>query len=249
MYLADSRALVSATANSLNFVVQLQDSQGVPAQARASANVILSFSNKSIMQSPMTLTIANGSDLAYASISLKQGTVGAFTAISNGLASASVQFSASSLPVTKNLGASSPTIHTNQTATVYFSILYQGTPLSGAQVSWIASGGTVAPSPTKTDGTGSTSAVFTPASTGVFTITAVARIPVIGTVNATTSILVISYPPKQPVTLLTQVMSYLYYIIAGVAAVVVVVLVLWRRRRGKVEEEDSFDMDESAEGS
>jgi hypothetical protein len=249
VYLADGRALVSSAANALNFVVQLQDSQGVPAQARTSANVILSFSNRSLSRSPMTLTIPKGADLVYASVPLSEGTAGTFTAISNGLKSASAQFSAYVLPVTRDLGVSSPSIRSNQTATLYFSISYQGTPLSGAVVSWIASGGSVSPSPTKTDGSGSTSAVFTPSSPGVFTVTAVARDPVIGTLNATTSIIVTAPSVKAPVSLVSQILSYIYYIVAAAAAAVIVVVFLWRRRRGKVEDEDSFEIGESADES
>lgn len=251
VYLADKDALVSSASNTLNMVIQLQDSQGVPARARAPANVIISFSDRSLLQAPLTLTIPKGSDLVYTSLPIVQGTAGTFTAISNGLNYASVKFSASVLPVSHSLGAAPQTIRSNQTTTLYFSVQSQGRPLPGASITWSAQGGTISPSSGTTDGAGASTATFTPSSAGVAVVTVTASDPVVGDFNATLDIIVTPVQAGQSPSLLSMLLSF-PYVLGSVGAVVAALLALFtfvrRRRKGEVTDEDSFSMDETPGG-
>ena len=247
VYLSDPQALVSPVANSLSMVVQLQDSQGVPADTRTGASVIVSFSSTTLSQTIVTLNITKGSDLAYTSIPLSGATSGVFTAISTGLFSTSTSFSASELGVTDNIGPNTQTMYANQTDTVYFSLQYQGLALSGANLTWTASGGAVSPASTVTDSAGSASAIFTPYQIGMAIINVTALDPVVGSVNASTHILVVQPPPPKPSpSLASQLLSnklYLGGIVGGaVAAVLVVFLVIRRRRKTSVDDEDSLSL-------
>ena len=246
VYLADSHALVSATADVLNMVVQLQDANGIPADARSAESIIVSFSNTTLSQSPLTLTIPKGADLAYATVPLSGGTLGTFTAIANGLYSASAAFSASKLGVTDNIGPNHQTIYPNQTDAVYFSLQFQGQPLAGASLTWTATGGTVSPASSTTGSGGSASATFTPSGTGIAEVTVTAKDPVVGTVNSTAQIFVVPPPVKHTPSVLTRILSnklYLGGIVGGAVAAVVVVMFVLRRRRGEtIEDDGSFDM-------
>ncbi|MDG6988551.1 MAG: Ig-like domain-containing protein [Nitrososphaerota archaeon] len=245
MYVSDASGLITPTANALDFVVQLQDSQGLPAEARTSANVIVSFSNTTLLSSPIDLIIPRGTDLVYGSVPLVRATEGTFTAISNGLFSASVQFAAAPLGVTANIGPSVGTIYPNQTAYVYYSLQYQGRPAAGATLTWTATGGTIKPGSPTTDADGSASALFTPSGAGEATIRLTATDPAIGAVNSTTNILVIPYPVKVRPSLLTTVIKSPIYLgaIAAAAVVAIVAVIMVRRRRGEtVEDEDSLGL-------
>ena len=247
VYLSDSNALFSTTADKLSLVVQLQDSGGIPADARVSESVIVSFSNTTLSKALVTLTVPKGSDLAYTTVPLNGATSGTFTAISNGLYAASAQFSATLLGVTYSLGPNHQTIYPNQTDTVYYSLQYQGIPLPGASLAWSAKGGTVSPATSSTGPDGSASATFTPTGPGIAEVTVTAEDPVVGSVNATAQIFVIASPqPKAPPSILTRIISdklYLGAIVGGVLAAVLGSVFLLRRRRGEtVEDDGSFDM-------
>lgn len=247
IYLADSHALVSRSADALDMVVQLQDSTGAPAEARASANVIISFSNSSLMSSPVTLTIAKGSDLVYASVPIQGGTSGTFTAISNGLASASAKFSATPLHVSLNLGAASQIVTQGQRTPLYLSVLLQGAPVSGASLTWSSSMGSLSQSATTTDANGASTVDFVSASIGTATITVVVTAPAIGTYNATLPIVVTAPPEKQAPSLTSQLLSfpYILIIVGAAAAVAVVVFLLVRRRRKRAAEAEGAISEES----
>ena len=245
MYVADASGLITPTADALNFVVQLQDSQGLPAEARTSASVIVSFSNTTLLSSPIDLVIPRGTDLVYGSVPLARATEGTFTAISNGLFSASVQFAAAPLGVTASIGPSANTIYPNQTAYVYYSIQYQGHPAAGAALTWTATGGTIKPGSPTTDAAGTASALFTPSGPGEATIRLTAVDPVIGAVNSTTNILVLPYPVKPHPSLLGTIIRSPIYLgaIAAAAVAAIVAVIMVRRRRGeKVEDEDSLGL-------
>ncbi|MDE1854146.1 MAG: Ig-like domain-containing protein [Thaumarchaeota archaeon] len=248
VYLADDHGLISKTSNTLDMVVQLQDSAGIPAEARAPTSVIVSFSNSSLLQSPLTLTIPKGSDLVYTRVPLTVGTSGTFTAVSNGLASGSVSFSASALPISYSATAASLEIYSNQTTTVSFSIHYQGKPLSGVDLAWSSTGGTVSPAATVTDGTGISSTTFSPISTGVGIVTVTATSPLIGMINASSYITVTARPSSHPSGIVAMLLSFPYVLILVAAAAVAVVLVflLIRRRRRASKEGAAIGEEEGA---
>ena len=248
IYLADTHALVSDSANSLDMVIQLQDSSGAPAEARTPANVILSFSNSSLMSAPMSLTIPKGSDLVYASVPVSRETSGTFTAISNGLASASAKFSASPLPLIFNLGAASQTLTLGESTPIYFSITLQGAPISGANLTWSANLGGLSSTATTTDASGTSSVTFLGSTVGTATVTVTARSIAIGTFNATLPIFITAPPPKPAPSLTDQLFSFPYVLVivgAAAAAVVLVFLFIRRRRKRAAEAEGALSEDET----
>ena len=249
IYLADNHALVSNTSDTLNMVIQLQDSTGAPAVARIPADVIVSFSNSSLTNTPMKLTIPKGSDLVYTSVHLAEGTSGTFTAISNGLLSGSAKFSASPLPVTFSIGAALQTISAGQSTAIYCSVLLQGKPVPGATLTWSTNLGSLSQSSTTTDGNGASSVTFVPSVAGVATITVTVSGAAIGTLNATLPI-VVNPPPATPTPRLTQqLLSFPYVLIlvgAAAAAVIVVFLFIRRRRKRSAEAEGALSEDEVA---
>ena len=248
IYLSDSKALVSKTSYSLEMVVQLQDSSGVPAEARTPANVIVSFSNSSLLSTPISLTIPKGSDLVYTTVQLSQSTVGTFTAISNGLVTASAAFSSTPLKNAAVLNPASSTVTLGQSTALYYSLQAQGTPIAGASLTWTSKDGTFSSSNSTTDGTGKSSVTFFPSGTGLAYVLVTASSPVVGSVNASYYITVLSPTSTQKPSLFSRLLSfpYLEIVIAAAAAVVLVSVLLVRRRRKKNEEaEGALSEDES----
>lgn len=240
IYLAANNALISKNSNQLNLVVQLQDSNGVPAEARSPANVLISFSNSTLLQAPISLTIPKGSDLAYADVPLPQATKGTFSAISNGLYPAFAKFDAAPLAVTDSFLANPPAVPLGQTVSIVFTLKSQGNPVDGALLTWKSNGGTVSASKSATDATGSWTAAFTPTAMGLATVTVTASSPVMGVVNSTVYVTVQAAQAKQSQSLAQQLLSFPYVLILiGAAAVVAVVAFLFVRRRRRSKEADS----------
>jgi hypothetical protein len=245
IYLADQDGLISKNSNSLDMVVQLQDAQGTPSEARGSVGVIVSFSDSALMKSPLTLTIPKGSDLVYTTIPLVTSS-GTFTAVSNGLVSASVQFSASPVSTTHSLTASPAAIEIGQTSVVKFSATFQGQPLSGAQVTWTSTGGTLSQTSTTTNSGGTSSVTFTPTSPGLGMVHVTATSPIAGEINATYYLSVQAPQNTQSTSLIGMLTTFPYLLIwvAVAAVVVLIVLLLIRRRRRAAEAESALSEDE-----
>lgn len=238
MRLADASALVSPHSNILTLVVQLQDSQGIPSVARAPAKVIISFSNSTLLQAPITLTIPKGSDLVYTNVTLSQATRGTFAAISNGLASTTAQFKAAPLPVTETFVASPLTVQLGQTTSIVFTLLSQGNPVVGATLSWTAVGGSVSSSSSVTGPAGTWTAAFTPDAVGISTVVITASSPITKAANSTVYVTVDPAQARSP-SLLQKLMTFPYVLIpvaAAAASVLVAFLFLRRRRRSKEAE-------------
>lgn len=245
VYLSDSQAVVSKTANTLEMVVQLQDSSGVPAEARAPASVIVSYSNSSLMKSPMTLTIPKGSDLVYASVPLSQAASGTFTAISNGLASGAVRFSAAPLKVVAALSPATSAVTQGQGVVIYLSLRVQGNPVGDASVAWSSADGTFSSVNSTTNAAGSSSVTFYPSVSGLDYITVTVTNAAVGDVS--TSLYLTVTPPKQANSLLSKLLSFPYILIivgAAAAAVIVAVVLVRRRRRRGAEAEAALSEDE-----
>ena len=238
MRLADASALVSPHSNILTLVVQLQDSQGIPSVARAPARVIISFSNSTLLQAPIALTIPKGSDLVYTNVTLSQATRGTFAAISNGLASTTAQFKAAPLPVTETFVASPLTVQLGQTTSIVFTLLSQGNPVVGAALSWTAVGGSVSSSSSVTGPAGTWTATFTPDAVGISTVVITASSPITKAANSTVYVTVDPAQARSP-SLLQKLITFPYVLIpvaAAAASVLVAFLFLRRRRRSKEAE-------------
>ena len=247
MYLADGNGLISPHSNTLALVVQLQDSQGIPSEARTPANVIISFSNSTLLQAPITLTIPKGADLVYTNVTLPQATKGTFSAISNGLVSTSAGFQAEPLLITDSFVASPQTVQLGQTTSIQFTLESQGNPVSGASLTWTATAGSVTSSTSATGPAGTWTAAFTPNAVGTSTVVITASSPIMGTVNWTVYVSVLPALVQQTPSLAQKLISF-PYVLAPVAAAVVVVLVVFlflRRRRSRSKEaENALSEDE-----
>ncbi len=247
VYISDSHALVAVSAKELRMVVQLQDSSGLPAVARTPVDVLVSFSNSTLMQAPISLTIPKGADLVYDTIPLSAATTGTFTAISNGLAAASAAFSASPLSVIATLNPSASSVTLGGVTTLTFSLRAQGNPVSGAQVAWTSKDGTFSHNNSTTSAVGVATVTFDPTLTGYAYVTASATDPLTGTVNASYYITVLSATPTRPPTLEQKLLSFPYILIligsAAAVALVASFLVL-RRRRRSAEANESLSEDE-----
>lgn len=236
MYLADRNGVISKNSNRVSLVVQLQDSQGVPAEARAPANIIISFSNSSLSQAPITLTIPKGSDLVYTNVTLAQATSGTFSAISNGLFSSSAEFAAEPLAVADSFVANPPTVQLGQTTSIVFTLKSQGNPVGGAILNWTGNGGSVSSGSKVTDSSGTWTAAFTPDIIGSATVTVTANSPLMGPINATVYVTVVASQVKQNQSILQKLISFPYVLILvaiAAAAAIVAFLFIRRRRRGK----------------
>ena len=238
MYLSDGKALVSKFADTLEVVVQLQDSSGSPAEARTPANVIVSFSNSSLAQAPLTLTIPKGSDLVYASVPLSGATSGTFTAISNSLSTASAGFSASMLQQVATIRPAAPSVTLGQGTSLYFSLRAQGNPVPGATLTWSSPDGTFSNDSSTTGQDGTASVNFYPSASGIVRVVASANSQAYGAINASYYITVLSPTSTQKPSLFSRLLSfpYLEIVIAAAAAVALVSVLLVRRRRKKNEE-------------
>jgi hypothetical protein len=236
MYLADGNGIIAKNSNRVSLVVQLQDSQGVPAEARTPANVIISFSNSSLVQTPITLTIPKGSDLAYTNVTLANATTGTFSAISNGLSSAYAKFAAQPLAVADSFIANPPTVQLGQTTSIVFTLKSQGNPVGGAALAWTSVGGSVSAGTKVTDSSGTWTAAFTPDTAGLATVTITADSPLMGPLNATVYVTVLAIQVKQNQSIVQELVTFPYVLIpvaVAAAAAVMAFLFIRRRRRGK----------------
>ena len=236
-YVAPPSSAYSGLGNYPILVVQLQDSNGNPARARQTTNLVVTSSNASLVSSSISLTIPQGNDYVFSYLQTSGTGQSVLKVSSQGLVSSQVQLNSDPGPLENSLVLSSSSngiILANQTGDFVFSLSYVGTPLQDINVTWQASGGaTLSPSSGVTGADGSASTVFTPPTYGRYNVTATATTPQTGTISKTISILVAQVPSKPAPSLAEVVLGYWYYIAAAVAIVVIAVVYLFRMRRKK----------------
>lgn len=250
LYASPSPVMLSTRGVQALLAIQLQDSGGSPARARAQTPVTLISSNSSLFAQPVQVVVPLRSDYALISLNASVPNTSVITAISPGLRSANATFSFLRLPVIVTLTASAPTIYPNQTEIFTASVSVMRTPEPNVTVTWHASDGTLSSQQSVTGAGGVATVKLTPGGVGPVSVYATLSNDVIGRLNSTAAgIFVIGFPPKPPppLGLVSQLVGYLPYIGVAVAAVVMVFF-LSRRRRGAVEEEDSFEIGEAPGG-
>ena len=139
---ADTLMFTPDAANQLPlFAVQLQDSGGNPARARAPMNVTITSSNSTVISKVLTATIGVGQD--YVSLPLAPNVPGktTLTLSAPGLSIASVQITFLAFPNLDTISGGPASISASQTAVVSVNVALDGTPLAGAPVSWTTSSG------------------------------------------------------------------------------------------------------------
>ncbi|HXW37893.1 MAG TPA: hypothetical protein VEJ36_08355 [Nitrososphaerales archaeon] len=236
-YISPSKSIQSSGATSPFLVVQLQDSSGNPARARAATPITITSSNGAMMTSPIFLTIPQGADYAIQPLSVLTNGTSTLTVTSPGLGSASAPLATVALPVSTSIAANPTSLLLDQSSTVTVTISVLGEPLSGTQVAWNATDGTVSASSTNTTAGGRSQVIFTPKSTGVAIIEAIFTNQSIGSVPVKISVPVTAIPPAPTPTLAQRVYSYLIFIIAAVVIVIVGISIWFRRRRRRMREE------------
>jgi hypothetical protein len=234
-YVAPPSSAYSTDGNFPILVVQLQDSSGNPARARADTTIVVTSSNGSLLAGSVSLTIPTGGD--YAMTFLHTAGIGSsvLTVSSQGLSSSQANLESIQGPLAVALTPSSTFIFANQTVVFTFKLSFVGTPMQNVNVTWQSTGGaTFQPNTGTTGADGTVSAVFYPPGPGTYNITASASTPVTGAIVKNYGPLtVVQVPQKPPPSLVQQLIGYWYYIVAAVAVVVIAVAYLFRMRRKK----------------
>ncbi len=234
-YVAPPSSAFSTNGNYPIFAVQLQDDSGNPARARQNTVVVITSSNRSLL-SNFTLGIAAGQDYSLSFLHVKSVGASVLTATSSDLASSQTSLAIVPSPLAARLLLSSTLngfIYDNQTATFTFSISFVGQPVQHLNVTWTTSAGNINPVTGNTGTSGSTSAVLTPASPGLYNITASVSSLQTGTILLYYPLTVLPVPQKASPSFVEQLLGYWYYIVAVVAVAVVGLIYLFRMRRKK----------------
>jgi hypothetical protein len=246
-FLQPSELLLSPLKPQATLYIQLQDSGGNPARARADIPLTITSSNTEVINRTLSVTIPQGAD--YVTVPLNPLSAGTtvLTILSPGLATGGAQFTVLPSPFSSQLLASSLVILSNQTATLTFTATLDGQGLQGVRVSWLARNGNISPSSSTTGPSGQTSAVFTPASAGLGKIYAIVYSPAIGSENLSSVISVVQAMPPKTQTLLQKLLTFPYILIPVITAAIVVVLsvILIRRKTRKLAPEGEEGAEET----
>jgi len=233
-YVAPPSTFVTSAGSPPILVIQLQDSNGNPARARAVTSIIVTSSNSSMVRGPLHLSIGLGADYILTLLTASGSGQSVLTASSQGLSSSQVSLQLSRSPLVDELNAYIPggTLYSNGTATMTLSVTFLGQPVPNLAVNWTATGGYDSPLSTTTGSSGSTSTTFTPTADGGANVTASTSSLLTGPISLSHPLYVYQLPVSAKPSLLHTIMGYWYYI-AAVVAVVVVGLGYLLRMRGK----------------
>ena len=235
------------------FVIQLLDTSGNPARARVSTGVTITSSNTTVFDKTLQVTLNPGVDLLKVPIKTKVPGTSTLTLSSPGLTSTSVDLTLLPLPYVVQISPVADTIFANQTASITVSAQLLGKAVKGVQVNWNSSSGALSSTNSSTGAAGTASAVFTPSGPGEATIVATLVHPILGSVNATSTIFVQALPIIERPSLLQLLLTFPYVlgiVGAAIGVVIALLLVLRRRRRrrkgGETGEDAGFDLAVSA---
>ncbi len=232
--------------------IQLQDQNGNPARARQMTNLTITSSDNTVLNRTLSARVATGKD--YVRIPLIPANPGStvLTVSAQGLSPATAQAEFIPYPLKVQLLASSLNILSNQTSRLSLTISMDGQGLPKVKVDWSASLGSITPSNSTTDLTGTASATFKPSATGVSTFVAVYSHPIFGTANQTNKIIISAPAGPRNVGVVDQFLGfgifgipYGFGLIGAVAGVAVVAIFVVRRRRGKRPQEEETSEEET----
>lgn len=249
-YLGPGTVTLSPSGQGAMLLLQLQNSAGNPSKARQDVTLTITSSDTAVFNRTLQVQISQGASFVRVPVvPLGSGST-TFTVTSPGLATATVKLQVLPSPFVESLAASSSSVFANQTATVTLSMSMDGQGVAGANVTWSATGGTVTPATSATDGQGQASTTLKPLAVGVANVTAVVSSAYAQSQNFTTRIIVVPTPrPAQSNGnngFLGTLLSFPYVLVlVGVAAAAgVAVLLFLRRRRRPAEEEGEVGEDE-----
>jgi hypothetical protein len=233
-YVAPPSTFVTSAGSPPILVIQLQDSNGNPARARAVTNIIVTSSNSSLVTGPIHLSIGFGADYVLTQLTASGSGQCVLTASSQGLSSSQVELQLAKSPLIDQLSVYIPKgiLYSNGTATITLSVIFLGQPVPNLKVNWTATGGYDSPLSATTGPSGSTSTMFTPDAVGPANVTASASSQLTGPISLSRALYIYqTLTPAKP-SLLHTIEGYWYYI-AAVVVVVVVGLAYTLRMRGK----------------
>lgn len=211
---ADTIMFTPSTSRQLPLMaVQLLDSSGNPARARAPMNVTITSSNSTVISKVLTVVIGLGQD--YASLPLVANVPGqtTLTLSAPGLSTASLAVNFLSYPGQETITGGPASILVNQTAVISVSVALDGSPLQGVAVDWkVSSGGVVIATPKPTNSSTSTSTTTTTATNTKSTRSATAiLVSGVATANDTTdsegASVVIFHPNRVGSAIVTAVVA------------------------------------------
>jgi hypothetical protein len=219
-------------------VVQLQDSNGVPARAKAPTTVLVTAANASVTQGSLTLNITKGEDFVSTFLRINETGSTVLTASSSGLVTArNVPISIISFPLSIVLKPASSFILLNQTDQITLTLHFLGAPREGSNVTWYARGGIITPPNSNTTAAGTAAAVFTPTAAGLANVTVAINDPAIKIQKASVFIIVSLLPVRPPLTPLQLIIRYSFLLLIPIVAVAAYLVIYFRRRRRKAREE------------
>jgi hypothetical protein len=219
-------------------VVQLQDSNGIPARAKAETSVLVTAANASVVQGSLTLNLSKGED--FVSTFLKTNETGStvLTASSSGLVTArDIPVSVIPFPLVITLKPAASFILLNQSDSVTLTLQFLGVPRAGTNVTWYSTGGSITPANANTSADGTAVASLRPSAAGLANVTVVVNDPAVGTQEASAFVAVSTPPVHPPLTPLQLLIKYSYLLLIPVVAVVAYLVIYFRRRRRKAREE------------
>lgn len=195
--------------------VQLLDSSGNPARARAPMNITITSSNSTVISKVLSAVIGVGLDYVSLPLAAKVPGVTTLTLSTSGLSTASLTVNFLSYPGQETISGGPATIFMNQTAVISVNLALDGTPLGGTAVDWKASSGglvVITPKPTNVSSPATAATVSTTTTTTTST-KSVAAVQLAGvpTVNDTTdtkgSSVVIFHPARVGSVVITAVVA------------------------------------------
>jgi hypothetical protein len=226
---------INETAGSESILtVQLQDVNGLPAQASQFTSVTITSSNTAVVKAPIVLTIAPGADFASTVVTTLGSGKTNLTATAAGLKSSSATLSVLTSPVTIAASTPAPIVAFGTTATITVTVTALGQGLPNATVQWLTTSGTLQPTSGNTSAQGTASTVLIAKVPGTVTVTAEVTSPFFGTVNATAAVYFTPPPVVTQPSLSDRLHPYLIVIVVVILVVVgAVVFIFLRRRRRK----------------
>jgi len=195
---------------------------------------------------PLTLNISTGADYTVTYLTASGSGQSVLTASAQDLSSSQVTLSLVKSPLQEQLSADLPAglLYSNETLQLTLSLHFLGSPVSGAQVAWAATGGSVSNVLETTGSSGDAFTVFTPSAIGGAKVTVTGNSTQTGPFTVSYSF-AITQPPKPPAKSFGTTLLGYWYIIAAVVVVVIVAavyLLRMRRRRQRAEIEAGFEV-------
>ncbi len=242
-FVTPQSSILSATSPPPTLTIQLQSSTGDPARAGTNTLVIVSSSNSTVLDTPISIIIPKGDDYVTIPLNVSASGTTTLTAISSGLTSSFTSMVVEPLTISVTRNPIETSIFDNETAVLGLTVTVEGQPVPGVTVDWNTTAGNVLPNVTVTSGQGTTGTEFYPpsgSSQGFADVRASLTSPDFGKVGELIGVSYSAPPVKHKASVLYTLLLYLIPIVAIVAAVVAVVTIRTRRRKAREELEAGF---------